>query len=122
VALVSSHVLSNYRRIELLSSMDVTVDLFLQCLLCEIRVLLSDEDSENIRAVARNADHLMVLHNPQTHEIMVAAVTSATVAEGKKTAISGSSPANQEVQEDCQEASWLQEQQQAVIPFFFHAN
>jgi hypothetical protein len=114
-ALVSSHVQSNYRRIELLSTVEPLGGrrlsellasmlelcpsreeaspffcyLFLQRLPREIRVLLADEDAANMRAVAEKADRLMVLHKPQSHEVGVAAVASLSDEEEAVAAVAG---------------------------------
>jgi hypothetical protein len=59
--------------------------LFLQWLTWEIQVLLSHTNSANVRAITEKADSLMVLNKPQSHETMVAAITTATAAEGEET-------------------------------------
>jgi hypothetical protein len=94
-ALISSHVLSNYQKVEMLAKVeplggrrpsDLLNDmlelcpkgeestsffcyLFLQRLPREIRVLLADEDPANMRAVADKADKLMVMHSLQAHDM-----------------------------------------------------
>jgi hypothetical protein len=116
-ALVSSHMLSNYQKVEMLAKVeplggrrpsDLLNDmlelcpkgeestfffcyLFLQRLPREIRVLLADEDPANMRAVA---DKLMVMHSPQAHDMAaVAAVPhqeSDSESEDAVAAVKGS--------------------------------
>ena len=116
-ALVSSHVMSNYRRIELLTTVEPLggrrpsellasmLELcprgeeaspfffyhFLQRLPREIRVLLADEDAANMRAVAEKADRLMILHKPQSHEVGVAAVAPLSDEDEAVAAVTGGS-------------------------------
>jgi hypothetical protein len=100
-ALVSSHILSDFKKVELLSRVEPLggrrlaellaamlelcphghetspffAYLFLQRLPCKIRVLLADEEYADIRALAAKADCFMVLHTPQAHESSLAAMT-----------------------------------------------
>jgi hypothetical protein len=102
-ALIASHVLSNYQRVEMLAKMEplggsrpsemLTAMLklcphgeesstfffffFLQRLPREIRVLLADENPADLRAVADKADKLVVLHSPQLHDMVAAAVNKS---------------------------------------------
>jgi hypothetical protein len=46
--------------------------LFLQRLPREIRVLLSEDDPANMRAIAEKADRLIAMHVPQSHDSCVA--------------------------------------------------
>jgi hypothetical protein len=97
-ALLSAHTLSNYQRVELLSKVEplgarkpsellaTMIELcprqqldspfffyfFLQRLPREIRVLLSEEDPKDIRAIAEKADRLVDLHVPQHHDAVAA--------------------------------------------------
>jgi hypothetical protein len=98
--LVASHVMSDYERIDKLVSMqplngrkpsDLLVEMeklkpsneaqyfayhFLQRLPREVRVLLTREPIDNMRALAEKADAYMALHQPQSHDV-VAAVAAA---------------------------------------------
>jgi hypothetical protein len=102
-ALIASHVLSNYQRVEMLAKMEplggrrpsemLTAMLelcprgkesstfffffFLQRLPREIRVLLADENPADLRAVADKADKLVVLHSSQSHDMVAAAVNES---------------------------------------------
>ena len=93
-ALLASHSLSNYQKMERMmklpplgdrkpsvmlaemlefcpageSSTAVFAFLFLQRLPREIRVLLSEDDPANMRAIAEKADRLIALHVPQGHD------------------------------------------------------
>jgi hypothetical protein len=106
-ALVSSHVMSDYKKVELLSRVEplggrrpsellVTMlelcprgheaspffaYLFLQRLPREIRVLLADDDTANMRAIAEKADRYLVLHTPQAHESSLVAITQPAESE-----------------------------------------
>jgi hypothetical protein len=92
-ALVSSHVLSDYQRIDRLVTMEPLngrkpsemlaamsklkpadekqyfAYFFLQRLPREVRILLSQEPVADMRALAEKADALMALHVPQQHEV-----------------------------------------------------
>jgi hypothetical protein len=96
-ALVSSHILSDYQRIDRLVTMDplngrklsemltaksklkpaddkqYIAYFFLKRLPHEVRILLSQEPVADMRALAEKADALIALHVPQQHD--VAAVT-----------------------------------------------
>jgi hypothetical protein len=111
-ALISSHVLSNYQRVEMLSKVEplggrrpselLTTMLelcpkgeetssffcyfFLQRLPREIRVLLAEEDPSNMRAIADKADKLVALHSPQGHDIVAAAAADTGSDEEEATA------------------------------------
>jgi hypothetical protein len=106
-ALVSSHTMSDYQRIELLSKVEPLGGrkpsdllatmlelcprghetspffcyLFLQRLPREIRVLLAEEDATNMRAVAEKADRYLAIHAPQAHDSVVAAIPAASESE-----------------------------------------
>jgi hypothetical protein len=54
--------------------------LFLQRLPREIRVLLSEDDPANMRAIAEKADRLIAMHVPQSHDAC-AAVAAADSSE-----------------------------------------
>ncbi len=54
--------------------------LFLQRLPREIRVLLSEDDPANMRAIAKKADRLIAMHVPQSHD-SCAAVAAEDVAD-----------------------------------------
>jgi hypothetical protein len=51
---------------------------FLQRLPREIRVLLAHEDQSDMRKLAEKADALLALHQPQGHDVAVAAVAAAS--------------------------------------------
>jgi hypothetical protein len=102
-ALLSAHTLSDYQRVELLSKVEplgarkpsellaTMMELcprnqldspfffyfFLQRLPREIRVLLSEEDPRDIRAIAEKADRLAALHVPQHHDAVAAVAASS---------------------------------------------
>jgi hypothetical protein len=110
-ALIASHVLSNYQRVEALARMEplggrrpsemLTAMLelcprgeesstfffffFLQRLPREIRVLLADENPADLRAVADKADKLVALHSPLSHD-MVAVASNEPDSEGEDAA------------------------------------
>jgi hypothetical protein len=54
---------------------------FLQCLPCEIRVLLSQNDHTDMRAVAEKADDLVAIHQPKHHDITAVAAATNTAQE-----------------------------------------
>jgi hypothetical protein len=110
-ALVSSHILSDYKRIDRLVTMEPLngrkpseflaamsklkpadnkqyfADFFLQRLPREVRILLSQEPVADMRALAEKADALMALHVPQQHEVAAVAPPEpddATVAAAAK--------------------------------------
>jgi hypothetical protein len=114
-SLLASHILSNYQKMERMrrlpplgdrkpsvmlaemlefcpageSSTAVFAYLFLQRLPREIRVLLSEDDPADMRAIADKVDRLIAMHVPQGHD------TCATVApeddwEGYQVAAMGS--------------------------------
>jgi hypothetical protein len=98
-ALLTSHTMSDYQRVELLSRVEplggrkpsnllaVMLELcprghetspffgylFLQRLPREIPVLLAGEDVADMRALAEKADRFMAIHAPQSHDSSVAA-------------------------------------------------
>jgi hypothetical protein len=96
-ALVSSHILSDYQRIDRLVTMEPLngrkpsellaamsklkpaddkqyfAYFFLQRLPREVRILLSQEPVADMRALAEKADALMALHVPQQHEVAAVA-------------------------------------------------
>ena len=106
-ALLTSHTMSNYQRVELLSRVEplggrkpsdllaVMLELcprghetspffgylFLQRLPREIRVLLAEEDAADMRALAEKADRFMALHAPQSHDSSVAAMAASPDSE-----------------------------------------
>jgi hypothetical protein len=108
-ALLSAHTLSDYQRVELLSKVEplgarkpsellaTMIELgprqqldspfffyfFLQRLPHEIRVLLSEEDPKDIRAIAEKADRLVALHVPQHHDAVAAVADLSDVAAVK---------------------------------------
>jgi hypothetical protein len=109
-SLVSSHTMSDYQRIELLSKVEPLGGrkpsdllatmlelcprghesspffcyLFLQRLPREIRVLLAEEDAANKRAIAEKADRYMAIHAPQAHDSVVAAATASRSKQKQK--------------------------------------
>jgi hypothetical protein len=111
-ALIASHVLSNYQRVEMLAKIEplggrhpsemLTAMLelcprgeegstfffffFLQRLPREIRVLLADENPADLRAVANKADKLVALHSPQSHNMVAAAMNEPSSEEEDTTA------------------------------------
>jgi hypothetical protein len=98
--LVASHVMSDYQKIDQLLQMeplngqkpsDMLVKMeklkpadvnqyfaymFLHRLPCEVRVLLTKELVDNMRALAKKADTFMALHRPQSHNMAVPVVTA----------------------------------------------
>jgi hypothetical protein len=52
--------------------------LYLQRLPREIRVLLSEDDPANMRAIAEKADRLIAMHMPQSHDTCVAVAAEET--------------------------------------------
>jgi hypothetical protein len=106
-ALVSSHIMSDYKKVELLSRVEPLggwrpsellatmlelcprgheaspffAYLFLQRLPREIRVLLADDDTANMRAIAEKADRYLALHTLQAHESSLAAITQPAESE-----------------------------------------
>jgi hypothetical protein len=105
-SLLASHSLSNYQKMERMmrlpplgdrkpsvmlaemleycpageSTTAVFAFLFLQRLPREIRVLLSEDDPANMRAIAEKADRLIAMHVPQSHDAC-AAVAAADSSE-----------------------------------------
>ncbi len=105
-SLLASHSLSNYQKMERMmrlpplgdrkpsvmlakmleycpageSTTAVFAFLFLQQLPREIRVLLSEDDPPNMRAIAEKADRLIAMHVPQSHD-SCAAVAADDVYE-----------------------------------------
>jgi hypothetical protein len=63
--------------------------LFLQCLPWEIRVLLSEDDPADMRAIADKADRLIAMHVPQGHDTC-AAVSSVKEPDQDLVAATGS--------------------------------
>jgi hypothetical protein len=106
-ALVTSHVLSDYQRVEQLSKVEplggrrpsellaTMLEIcprehencpffcfaFLQRLPREIRVLLAEEDAAELRATAGKADRFLAIHSPQAHDTMLAALPASSKAE-----------------------------------------
>jgi hypothetical protein len=105
-SLLASHSLSNYQKMERMmrlpplgdrkpsvmlaemlefcpageATMAVFAFLFLQRLPREIRVLLSEDDPVDMRAIAEKADRLIAMHVPQSHD-SCAAVAAEDIAE-----------------------------------------
>jgi hypothetical protein len=106
-ALVSCHVLSDFKKVELLSRVEPLggrrpselltampertqsspffAYLFMQRLPREIRILLTDDDTTNMRALAAKADRLLVMHSPQPLEAALAAVALSSGSEEENT-------------------------------------
>jgi hypothetical protein len=106
-ALVASHVLSDYQRVEQLSKVEplggrrpsellaTMLEIcprehencpffrfaFLQRLPREIRVLLAEEDAAELRATAEKADRFLAIHSPQAHDTVLAALPASSDAE-----------------------------------------
>lgn len=103
-ALIASHQLTDFQRVELLMAMDplggrkpsqmlaemlevcprdehgskLFAALFLQRLPRELRVLLAHDDHNNLRQLAAKADQLQAYHKQQSHEVAAAVETSCT--------------------------------------------
>ncbi len=106
-SLLASHSLSNYQKMERMmrlpplgdckpsvmlakmlefcpagkSSTAVFAFLFLQRLLCEIRVLLSEDDPADMRAIADKADRLIAMHVLQSHDACAAVAAESHLEE-----------------------------------------
>jgi hypothetical protein len=106
-ALVASYVLSDYQRVEQLSKVELLGGrrpsellatmleicprehencpffrfAFLQQLPREIRVLLAEEDTAELRATAKKAVRFLAIHSPQAHKTMLAALPASSEAE-----------------------------------------
>jgi hypothetical protein len=106
-SLLASHSLSNYQKMERMmrlpplsdrkplvmlaemlefcqaveSSTAIFAFLFLQRLPREIRVLLSEDDPADMRAIADKADRLIAMHVPQSHEACAAVATDSRSEE-----------------------------------------
>jgi hypothetical protein len=106
-ALVGSHMLSDYQRVEQLSKVEplsgrrpfkllaTMLEIcprehencpffrfaFLQRLPREIRVLLAEEDAAELRATAEKADRFLAIHSPQAHDTLLAALPASSEAE-----------------------------------------
>jgi hypothetical protein len=63
------------------SSTAVFAFLFLQRLPCEIRVLLSEDDPADMRAIADKADRLIAMHVPQSHDTCAAVAADDRLEE-----------------------------------------
>jgi hypothetical protein len=59
--------------------------LFLQRLPREIRVLLANDDTANMRAIAEKADRYLALQAPQAHESSLAAITQPAESDKEDT-------------------------------------
>jgi hypothetical protein len=108
--LVTSHVMSDYQKIDQLLQMeplngrkpsDMLVEMeklkpadpnqyfaymFLHRLPREVRVLLTKEPVDNMRALAEKADAFMALHRPQSHDMAALVAATATDAEEEQVA------------------------------------
>jgi hypothetical protein len=107
-SLLASHSLSNYQKMERMMKLPLLGDrkpsvmlaemleycptgesttavsyLFLQRLPREIRVLLSEDDPADVRAIADKADRLIAMHVPQGHESCAPPALTAA-AEGSR--------------------------------------
>jgi hypothetical protein len=108
--LVASHVMSDYQKIDQLLQMeplngrkpsDMLVEMeklkpadpeqyfaymFLHRLPREVRVLLTKEPVDNMRALAEKADAFMALHRPQSHDLAAPVAAAAAEAEDEQVA------------------------------------
>jgi hypothetical protein len=106
-ALVASHVLSDFQRVEQLSKVEplggrrpsellaTRLEIcprehencsffrfaFLQRLLREIRILLAQEDAAELWVTAKKADRFLAIHSPQAHNKVLAALPASSEAE-----------------------------------------
>jgi hypothetical protein len=120
-ALLTSHTMSDYQRVELLSRVEplgghkpsdllaVMLELcprghetspffgylFLQRLPREIRVLLAEEDVADMRALTEKADRFMAIQAPQSHDSTVAAMAASPDSEDDTVAAATAGQAKQ---------------------------